>query len=60
MTAISEHVEEENLIVKAIKTLDNISTANEEYAELVANIGGKQIIEQVIETYEGNEMVRRK
>lgn len=58
MTAISEHVEEENLIVKAIKTLDNISTANEEYAELVANIGGKQIIEQVIETYEGNEMVR--
>lgn len=57
--AITLHPDSRNLMVRAIQTIDNIAMKNREYAGIVVEEGGKELIETILATYSGDEEMRR-
>ena len=53
--AITLHPDSRLLMVRSIQTLDNIAMKNREYAGIVIEEGGKELIETIMTTYEGDE-----
>jgi hypothetical protein len=56
--AIEKHLTSEDLMVKCIETLDHISMADEEYAQIVAEAKGKEYVEEIVRMYADNEDVQ--
>ena len=56
--AITLHPDSRLLMVRSIQTLDNIAMKNREYAGIVIEEGGKELIETILTTYEGDEELR--
>jgi hypothetical protein len=57
--AITLHPDSRLLMVRAIQTLDNISMKSKEYASIVIDEGGKELIETIMSTYEGDAELAR-
>merc|ERR1711871_622320 len=53
--AVSRFPEEPQLVVQAVQLVDNCATASSESASIVSTMGGKELFETVIETYQGHE-----
>lgn len=53
--AVSQFPEESQLVVQAIQLVDNCATASSESANIVSTMGGKELFDTVVETYQGHE-----
>eukprot|EP01029_Cantina_marsupialis_P003805 TRINITY_DN1382_c0_g3_i1.p1 TRINITY_DN1382_c0_g3~~TRINITY_DN1382_c0_g3_i1.p1 ORF type:complete len:2670 (-),score=895.52 TRINITY_DN1382_c0_g3_i1:394-8403(-) len=54
MESITEHPDCHKLMVRSIQTLDNIAMASKEYANIVIESNGKEIIQEIMDAYEGD------
>ena len=52
---MSRFPEESQLVVQAVQLVDNCATASAESASIVSTMGGKELFDTVIETYQGHE-----
>lgn len=57
--AITLHPDSRLLMLSSIQTLDNISMKNREYATIVIDEGGKELIETIMTTYAGDAELLR-
>lgn len=58
MDAVAAHPTYEMLMVKSIQTLDNVSMANEEYAQIIAQAEGESVIAAIMQAFPENDEVQ--
>ena len=51
--AVSQHPEDENLVIQAIHSLDNIGTGSAEHAHIVTEQGGIEVLQHCADAYRG-------
>ena len=59
LTAMAAHPGDRGLMCRCIQTADNIAMASREYAQLVIQEGGREMITEVMGVYENDEEIQR-
>lgn len=57
VAAIAQHADARDLMMRSIQTLDNIAMANKEYARLVIEENGRDLIEMILEAFADDEEI---
>ncbi len=57
VAAIAQHADSRDLMVRTIQTLDNIAMANPDYARLVIEENGRDLIEMIIDAFHDDEEI---
>lgn len=57
--AIAAHADHRDLVCRSIWTLDSLATASREYAMLVIDAGGRELLQEIMRSYESGDEVHQ-